>query len=457
MATDLEAATQAAWAAHDRGDWPDAIRHWQTCIGLDPAMSAAYWMGGTLLLRAGRLDEAEAMLSEGVRRDPLNARMAVEYAKVATAVQNWPVAIRRWNTVAKLAPGLPEVIEGRSDFAMQLRSHQIDGSIGDTAADIDWGSFGSTEKTATDTELLMQFESLGDNCEFGFVQRHFGAEPLSLLRWTSIGIGTLIRCIEEEFGAIGDPAHCELKVELADELILHDHRHGMRMHTFLRAAHIPIGERAALHGKMCRRLSFLGNKLMQDLRNPVKTFVLKARDGVPLQEVRRLHQVMQRHAPNRLLHVVEASAERPPGVVREISPMLYVGAIERFVHEGQGWGTVDVDGWHEICRGVQEFSRSAAPPLGLVSDFSALPPPPPPNPPAVAAAPLPASVPPLPATAPPMPATTPPLPPAARAQAAKRPSGTAWDALTRPDAPALPPSPAPRGLFSRVLGRLGGR
>jgi hypothetical protein len=29
------------------------------------------------------------------------------------------------------------------------------------------------------------FENLGGNCEFGLVQRHFGAEPLSLLRWTA--------------------------------------------------------------------------------------------------------------------------------------------------------------------------------------------------------------------------------------------------------------------------------
>ena len=32
-------------------------------------------------------------------------------------------------------------------------------------------------------ELLLQFEPIGDNCEFGLMQQYFGAEPLSLLRF----------------------------------------------------------------------------------------------------------------------------------------------------------------------------------------------------------------------------------------------------------------------------------
>ena len=37
-------------------------------------------------------------------------------------------------------------------------------------------------------EMLLEFESLGDNCEFGLVQRHFGAEPISLLRFAGFEI-----------------------------------------------------------------------------------------------------------------------------------------------------------------------------------------------------------------------------------------------------------------------------
>src|ERR1700679_3995741 len=35
------------------------------------------------------------------------------------------------------------------------------------------------------TALMYRFENLGSDCEFGFVQRHLGAEPLSLLRFAA--------------------------------------------------------------------------------------------------------------------------------------------------------------------------------------------------------------------------------------------------------------------------------
>ncbi len=34
-------------------------------------------------------------------------------------------------------------------------------------------------------DLMLQFESLGQNCEFGLVQRRAGADPLGLLRFDS--------------------------------------------------------------------------------------------------------------------------------------------------------------------------------------------------------------------------------------------------------------------------------
>ena len=41
-----------------------------------------------------------------------------------------------------------------------------------------------------DAELFLQFESLGHDCEFGFVQRHFNADPHGLLRWGKTSLGT---------------------------------------------------------------------------------------------------------------------------------------------------------------------------------------------------------------------------------------------------------------------------
>ena len=39
--------------------------------------------------------------------------------------------------------------------------------------------------------MLLRFESIGSDCEFGAVQRRYGAEPLGLLRWNDVDILSL--------------------------------------------------------------------------------------------------------------------------------------------------------------------------------------------------------------------------------------------------------------------------
>jgi tetratricopeptide (TPR) repeat protein len=427
METELRAATAAAWAAHERGDWPDAIRHWQTCIRLDPDLGAAYWMGGALLLGEGRLDEAEAMLAEGVRRDPANVLMAVEHAKSATALGNWPEAIRRWKALVRRAPETREVVEGWDQFVMRLKSHEIDETIADRSAGIDWDSVRATPRHPDDRELFMGFESLGDDCEFGLVQRQFGADPLSLLRWNAISLPSLIAGIADGFREVGEPRLNELRPVFADELGLRNDRYGMATHTFIRESHVPAAERPTLHARLCRRQAYLGRKLIEDLREPSKIFVYKTLPAAPLSEVRRLHAAMERYAPNRLLYVVDADAERPAGSVEEIAPRLFVGAVPLLWRRINHWDTIDFTGWRDLCRNVLAVARPAAAPAPTVIAAAALP-----APPIAVAAPSPAPV-----------------------RPAKRASSAAWDVLTSPDQPAAtaPRPQQPHGLFARVIGR----
>jgi len=50
-------------------------------------------------------------------------------------------------------------------------------------------------------ELMLQFENIGDNCEFGLVQRHFNADPVGLLRFAGLGDPRrLIRFLDDDFG-----------------------------------------------------------------------------------------------------------------------------------------------------------------------------------------------------------------------------------------------------------------
>ncbi len=79
----------------------------------------------------------------------------------------------------------------------------------------------------------MSFQPLGDNCEFGLVQRPFGAEPIDLLRWNAIGPEALICGLDCNFEDIENPESTELDLD-GEEFVLKDHRYGMAMHTFIR-------------------------------------------------------------------------------------------------------------------------------------------------------------------------------------------------------------------------------
>src|ERR1041385_7120891 len=54
-----------------------------------------------------------------------------------------------------------------------------------------------------DAKIVAKFESLGDNCEFGFVQRHHGLEPGGLLRWaSSTTLDGLVQALECRFAGL---------------------------------------------------------------------------------------------------------------------------------------------------------------------------------------------------------------------------------------------------------------
>ena len=75
------------------------------------------------------------------------------------------------------------------------------------------------ETELSDRDLVLQFESLGDNCELGLVQRRVGAEPLGLLRFSGAPLRNLLRAFAARFEHIADPAHVRLQPENGEFMV----------------------------------------------------------------------------------------------------------------------------------------------------------------------------------------------------------------------------------------------
>jgi tetratricopeptide (TPR) repeat protein len=359
MDDEFKLEIEAAKEAHDRGDIVSAIDHWKRCVNLDPNFVQAYLIGGTALLQIGRFEEAEVMLSKSTELDPDNIPLAVEHAKAATRLKNWSESIRRWSALSLRAPDVREVIDGRIEADWQIQTYRMSEAPGHGPTDKDWEQFSTSRIKTADTELFMQFQSLGDNCEFGLVQRHFQAEPISLLRWSSISLDSLIKIVNADFPNIGAPATTELAVGAHDEYVLADHANGIVMHTFLFKGQIKENQNE-LFEKMCRRQSYLKRQILEDLADGEQIFVFKSFVDTDLKAAKKLHAALQRHGRCNLLFAVEADKRRRAGSVEEIAAGLYVGAIDHFTRPGDGWDNIPFDDWRSVCHEVLRRTRSAA-------------------------------------------------------------------------------------------------
>jgi hypothetical protein len=200
----------------------------------------------------------------------------------------------------------------------------------------------------TAERFLLRFESLGDNCEFGLVQRRCGAEPLGLLRWAAISAVEVVRGLNDGFAGIGEPANMSIRIEGGShpEYLIHDRAYALTFHTFLSPSDIAESE---LIPRQASRLRFLRRKLLEDLAEGAKIFVIKRNDGLTEAELLAVLAALRRHHPAaRLLGVLPAGADRPPGTVRVTPEGLICGYIERFAPPGAAQDFV-LETWLALC------------------------------------------------------------------------------------------------------------
>jgi hypothetical protein len=116
------------------------------------------------------------------------------------------------------------------------------------------------------------FESLGDNCEFGLVQRHCGAEPLALFCFATIEVSSLVLALE---------AGCQMSPIRAIDIVLNngsfvaDHRGYDIMYGYTAFdKRDPAAEK--IRALMLPRLNFLARKLREILAGGKDTGVPNA-------------------------------------------------------------------------------------------------------------------------------------------------------------------------------------
>jgi hypothetical protein len=195
-------------------------------------------------------------------------------------------------------------------------------------------------------DLMLNFESLGHNCEFGIMQRHCGAEPLGLLRFVGITLPDLLRGLDCGFAGVGEERW--LRVFLTEttrpEFMVCDVRHNISFHSF-RFGDETTAER--VRAEHSRQLKFCHDKFKEVLRTGEKLFVFQRPKQLLAAQALPLLTQLRAHGPNALLFVTEGG-EHPPGTVVQVGHCLYQGFIGAMAPSADV-GTGDLRAWLSIC------------------------------------------------------------------------------------------------------------
>ena len=205
-----------------------------------------------------------------------------------------------------------------------------------------------------DSDLVLRFESIGDNCELGLVQRLVGVEPLGLLRFAGAPLRALVSALGARFEGIDDPGHIRIHDE-SGEYMVKATKYDFYYHT-----HVKVGEMTpeAIHQQQCRTAGFLARKLVADLETPSKILVFRQNEPLLAGDLVDLRIALSAFGPGVLLWVREACPGHPPGTLDVVDDRLMVGYVRRLAAR-DNVPNLDLGSWLVVLRRAYEHSLRA--------------------------------------------------------------------------------------------------
>ena len=398
-----------AFSAHEAGRYEIAIARWEAALAAAPDLAMCHAGVAANLRETGAIERAAAVITPALTRFPDDLTVITEAARIADARLRFGESLPLWRRASEAPSPAPEWLQGEAhallrlgrlaeaqDALDQARSRfpdepglmAVEGLLasergdrpkavalwsnycrrfpadGTGAAQLERALAGqgsasppTTVAVANDDEarrLLLGFESLGDGCEFGHVQRRYGAEPRGLLRWADVTVDGLIAALGARFAGLGEPANMQLAFGPNRELLVEDRRWGLGLHKLVHEGDETADTRLA---SACESIAVEREALLAELAAAEKIFVFRS-SGLDADRLEALHRALREYGPVRLLNVQPAAPTAPTsfsgtaGEVVEVEEGRWVGFLERLGSQvGNSWDVAYED-WVALCRKV---------------------------------------------------------------------------------------------------------
>jgi tetratricopeptide repeat protein len=325
---------ERAWIAVNRGDWEEARARWLLVLTIEPGRREAQVRLIQALRALGRANEVETAATEALARVPDDPQLLVEHVLAAADRLDWPAAAARLEAARQNLEGA-DLFQSTSD-AIQARrqaERSAAGADGAVAANAD------PADPIPLADLMMAFESIGERCDLGAVQRHYGCEPLHLLRFAFSPLDALIDALQNRFDGIGDVEDTGFE-SYEGETILKTKKYDLIFEAkvwdkgiaasfdggALRIVRLNTPKKIeAFQEHHRRQLISLKRKLIEDLEEARRIFVHANDERTSEDDAVQLLATLRAYGNNSLLYVRPANAKHAAGTVTKLRDGLYLG------------------------------------------------------------------------------------------------------------------------------------
>jgi len=203
-------------------------------------------------------------------------------------------------------------------------------------------------------DYIGRLESLGDNCELGFVLRRLGYEKGGFFRWASSTPQKVAQLLKSDF-------HNTYKFEYLrprNQKMVEDTSSGISYHSDMHSRFENDSwqfiddeqSRRAIHAKEIEKLSYLLERFRERLISGNTLFIVKRNNGIPKNAIEDLVSALRTHNRfNQLLEIKLSTETTPPGRVTRVSDNLQVGYISRFAPYDKS-DQMEFDQWLSVIR-----------------------------------------------------------------------------------------------------------